>query len=186
MIRTFIAIDIPSNIKEEIVHFQEETAGAGLPVRWIKSQNIHLTLKFIGEIPESLVNQVIKDIFEGPSLGKKFKITIGGTGVFPNIRRPRIFWVGITSGQDETGKLANCLEERLVHLNISKEKRPFSPHLTIGRFRESYRIKNLENFISSEILHAGSFAVDGVKLMKSVLKPSGAEYSELAVHSLTG
>lgn len=186
MIRTFIAIEIPSDIKEEIARFQEETASAGFQVRWVKSQNIHVTLKFIGEIPETLVHQVIKDVFEEPSLGEKFQITIGGTGVFPNIRKPRILWVGITSGENEITQLTNRLEERLALLNIPKEKRPFHPHLTLGRFKKSHRINNLGNFISSDILCAGSFTVNAVKLMKSVLKPSGAEYSDLAVNSLSG
>lgn len=186
MIRTFIAIEIPPDIKEEIARFQVETTDAGFPVRWVKSQNIHVTLKFIGEIHETLVRQVIKDVFEGSSLGKKFQITIGGTGVFPNVNKPRIFWVGIMSGQNELIQLANRLDERLALLKIPKEKRTFRPHLTIGRFRQPHGIKNLENFISSDILYAGSFSVDAVKLMKSVLKLSGAEHSELAVQLLSG
>lgn len=185
MIRTFIAVEIPQEIKEIIADFQKSLAEERFPIRWVKPDNIHLTLKFIGEIPESVIAEIEQNIFHAPPICEPFEITISGTGVFPYMRKPRVFWLGITNGTEELVGLAQLVEEKLVPFNIKKEKRKFRSHLTIGRFKKAARVTGLGRFLSPDILYAGTFKVREIILMKSVLKPSGAEYSRIAVHSLS-
>jgi len=184
MIRTFIAIKIPENIRKLIDDFQKSLRCEHFPVRWIAIENMHLTLKFIGEIPSDTVDAIKNELFEAPPIWKPFEITISGTGVFPNIRKVRIFWIGITNGSEELIKLVNLIESHLTKFNIKKEKRPFKPHLTIGRCKIPRHLKGLEQFVSRDIFYAGSFVVNEIIFMKSVLRPTGAEYTPLAVHSL--
>ena len=184
MTRTFIAIELPHGIKKEIAGFQENIASSGFPVRWIPVKNIHITLKFIGEIPESLVQQIERDILTSPPMCEPFTVKIGGTGVFPNLKRPRIFWVGIAAGGHEIQLLSSALEEQLFSLGIPKEERKFRAHITIGRFRHQRHMKTIQEFVSQNILNAGEFQVEKIVLMKSTLRPSGAEYSVVKEHSL--
>ncbi len=184
MIRTFISISIPENIRQAIAGYQESMSGMINSIRWTKPENIHITLKFIGEIREELVDRIIKNVMDQPPYLGSFDLEISGAGVFPNIKRPRIYWIGITSGQKQLSRLASDLEDRLEPLGIAREKRPFKPHITIGRAKKGSPVSGLKENIESEVLSPLSFHVDRIHLMKSVLKPSGAEYSSLAYHSL--
>ena len=111
-------------------------------------------------------------------------MSLGGTGVFPGVRKRRVFWVGVTEGHQELARLANILKERLLLLHITKEKLAFKPHVTIGRFAKPPPGNDLNVYCAPDLLDAGRFSVDTVLFMKSVLKPSGAEYTVLAEHSL--
>lgn len=186
MIRTFIAIEIPDTIRKIIANFQRSLAEEPFPIRWVKPENIHLTLKFIGEVPPETVQTIREKVFDAPPLTKPFEVTVSGTGVFPNIRKPRVFWIGITRGAEELIHLAGRIEQELEPLKLRKEKRSYKPHLTLGRFTKTRRIKGLEQFLSPDILYAGTFRVNSLVLMKSVLSPEGAEYTPLAEHALAG
>lgn len=186
MIRTFIAVEIPHEIKSHIADFQRELKPENFPIRWVKPNGIHITLKFLGEISEDLVENIKTEIFEKPPVREPFEIMVSGTGVFPNNKKPRVLWTGVTNGAEELAALAGKIDNRLGDLfDIQKETRALRPHLTIGRVKKSYRIKNLERFISPDILYAGSFSVNEIVLMKSVLTPAGPEYTPLAIHALT-
>ena len=183
MIRTFIAIDIPEDIRSRIADFQNTMIRSNLAVRWVKPENIHLTLKFIGEIPEQLVGEIKSGLFDAPSLREPFDVTLSGTGVFPNIRRPRIFWAGITSGAEELSRLSKEIQEKLVRFGVEKDARAFKPHLTIGRIKPGKPVEGLEHYVGAGLLQPGAFRVKEIAFMKSVLHRTGAEYSSLAVHS---
>lgn len=184
MIRTFIAIEIPDEIKGKIARFQKQVAADEKSIRWVNVKNIHITLKFIGEIPESLVEKIVISIFEKPPQINTFEIGLKGTGAFPNLRRPRVVWVGITSGNEQLTKLVTYLEAQLTILGIPKENRKFKSHVTIGRIKNNQKLKNPEIFDNPDALDAGEFQAQKIVLMKSELKPSGAEYSVLAEQSL--
>lgn len=149
-------------------------------IRWVNVGNIHITLKFIGEIPESLAKNIVINIFEKPAKIKTFEIGLKGTGVFPNLRRPRVVWVGITSGKEQLIKLVTDLESQLSELGISKENRKYKPHITIGRIKHNQKLNDPKMFDNQEALDAGKFPAQKIVLMKSELKPAGAEYSVLA------
>ena len=185
MIRTFIAVNLPPEIKDALYGLQQDLSAERLPVRWIKPESIHITLKFIGEIPEELVQHIKTELFETPTpLCEPFPITISGTGIFPNARRPRILWVGITKGAEQLAGLAKYFEDALLPLNIPKEDRPFKPHITIGRFTNQNPIKNAAAIISPAVPEPMTFTANAVFFMKSTLKPSGAEYSVIFEHNL--
>ncbi|MFC1563876.1 RNA 2',3'-cyclic phosphodiesterase [candidate division KSB1 bacterium] len=180
MIRTFIAVKIPSVIQQVISDFQKSVSEEIPGIRWIKPENIHITLKFIGEIKEELVDRIIRDVMNVPQGEKKFDLSISGTGVFPNLKRPRIFWIGINRGSKKLSKLASCIEDRLIPMGIQKEKRSFKPHITIGRFKNIPHISGLSEFVSPEVFGECEFPVSEFHLMKSTLMPTGAEYESLA------
>lgn len=184
MIRTFIAVNLPQNIKDALYKLQQDLSADKLPIRWVKTESIHITLKFIGEIHEEIVKKISDDLFTIPPICEPFTITISGTGVFPNAKRPRILWVGITEGDEILAELAKSFEEALLPLKIPKEGRPFRPHITIGRFTLQRPLKNT-NILSPNIFPPQTFTTDKISFMKSTLKPSGAEYSTIAENLLT-
>ena len=184
MIRTFIAIEIPDEIKGMIARFQKQVAADEKSIRWVNVRNIHITLRFIGEIPESLVEKIVISIFEKPPQIDTFAIGLKGTGAFPNLRRPRVVWVGITSGNEQLTKLVTYLEAQLTNLGIPKENRKFKSHVTIGRIKNNQKLINSGIFDDPDLLNAGEFQAQKIVLMKSELKPSGAVYSVLAEQSL--
>ncbi len=184
MIRTFIAIEIPAEIKQKIVKFQESINIKYFPVRWTKAQNMHITLKFIGEIEENLVDKINKELMTPPPLSEPFEISISGTGVFPNPQKPRVMWTGIRDGVNKLTDLSKKVENILLEYGISKEERNFKPHLTIGRFRGRLKIEDNKKYFSPDLLNTGSFEVSEILFVKSILNPTGAEYSNIGVHSL--
>jgi len=184
MIRTFIAINIPDNIKELIAEFRDTLVGAHFPVKWVRPENIHLTLKFIGEIPQNLVDRICDDMKNTPPLCEPFEIAVSGTDVFPNLNKPRVYWIGITHGAGELIQLARDIDEKTARHGIEREKRPFRPHLTLGRVKSPKPVRGIDKFISPDIFYAGTFIAEEIVVMQSVLKPSGPVYTPLAVHSL--
>ncbi|MFC1555996.1 RNA 2',3'-cyclic phosphodiesterase [candidate division KSB1 bacterium] len=181
MIRTFIAVEIPETVKNEIADFQNALRKEHFSIRWVRPENLHLTLKFIGDIPESLVEDIKTGVFERGSLYSPFEVSLKGTGVFPTIKRPKVFWAGITQGRDELSTLAEKTENALVKFGIEKDRRPFKPHLTIGRIKDPRETSGIVRHISVDFFTGIPFTVDRMIFMRSILKPSGAEYSPLAV-----
>jgi 2'-5' RNA ligase len=181
--RTFIAIELPENIKTTLSRLQDKLKQCGADVKWVEPHNIHLTLKFLGEIEDSKlekINQIIKDTAENKL---KFEITLAGLGVFPNINHPKIIWVGIKNGDNETKLIAEELEEKLQRLNIPKEERQFSGHITIGRIKSWLNkdkliggLSTLRDDLPKEKI---SFIADKITLFKSSLKPNGPIYEVL-------
>jgi len=184
IIRAFIAIDLPTQILEQIQQLQEFL----LPItnsliRWTKPENIHLTLKFLGEFEKQKLNEVQNVIREIATTEVSFTLFIKGYGVFPNLEQPRIVWVGI----DECVPLKTLvrrLEENLRPLGFKPENRPYKPHLTIGRVKQDYSLqKNLKltGILCTAKTITGSFSVEEIALYRSDLKPGGPVYSRLMV-----
>ena len=182
-IRAFIAIEIPRDIHEKIAQIINTIdPNKSLSLRWIQTHNIHLTLKFLGDIPISHINQIHALLIEYCKTLQQFDLTIRGIGAFPNAHRPRIIWLGIEVGHN-LRVLQAMIENALFPLGYQKEERNFSPHLTIGRVQKSAKPNDLEHISSSlnavNINTIGTFSVNGIKLFKSTLKPEGAYYDEM-------
>ena len=184
-IRTFISIKLPESTISSINRIQDGLLSYGFKVRWVRSQNIHLTLKFLGDIRETDVDRIGDAMTE--SAGEYGPITLNtkGIGTFPGIKRPRIVWVGITGQVDRLAGLQGTLEKRLAKLGFPEENRSFKGHLTIGRIKGRIDPKRFLDAMH-EFAEFGSttFTADKIILFRSELKPSGAVYTELLSASL--
>jgi len=187
--RTFIAIELPQEIKNKLSGLQARLKQSGADVKWVEPKNIHLTLKFLGEIDEAKSVKVAGIIEDITRSSKQFQINLSSLGAFPKIEFPRVIWVAIAKGNQETVALAKDLEEKIEKLGIPKEDRPFSSHITIGRVRSPLNkdklvkaLKETENYFGGENIE---FGVTKITLFKSTLGSSGPVYEALKEINLT-
>ena len=182
IIRAFIAIKLPEEIQEKLGSIQEKLRQSDAHVSWVKPENIHLTLKFLGNINETQVPDIIAALEESAKSVSPFPLQIGYAGAFPNLRFPRVVWVGMSDDEHDSLKTFQAdLESRLARLGFKKEKGRFQPHLTLGRVRSQKNRSNLLRAIESIInVWVGVITVDKICLVKSDLKPTGAEYTDIA------
>lgn len=185
--RAFIAIELPKEIKKYLAGLQEQLKTAGADVKWVAPENIHLTLKFLGEIDEKKVNQVKEILAEVGGNKNSFPIRLSSLGAFPKINFPRIIWVGIDQGSAETEEIVRGLEQNFSQIGIPKEGRPFSSHITIGRMRSSLNrqklVQELNNLVNKRKDNL-EFLATKITLFKSTLTPKGPVYETLKEISL--
>jgi len=184
-IRSFIAIELPEAVLTGLQQLQTELT---LPrysfVKCVSPEGIHLTLKFLGNISAQKVTD-ITGVMEQASQGvSPFQLQITEVGAFPDMRRPRVLWVGIKGEVDKLIGWQQRIDNGLVPLGFAKEARPFTPHLTLARLRENCspgdRLHLGEMVASSNVEVNYNFTVNSLNLMKSQLLPTGAVYSRLA------
>jgi 2'-5' RNA ligase len=177
--RSFIAINLPDTVKQEIDSIVDRLRPAGPPARWVPGSNLHLTLKFLDEIIPDQVMPICGAITMAIANVQAFDIRLRGFGVFPNEKKARVFWVGIADGYEQLKHLAREIDRSVSSLGFPREDREFSAHVTLARFREPGAVERLVKAAShipyqSELVRVGS-----VELMKSVLSSKGATYSIL-------
>jgi len=179
VIRAFIAVDLDDAVIEKVCSVVEILKPRITEIRWPRKENLHLTLKFLGNIAEAQVEPIAAALRRPLGLFSPCTISAKGLGVFPDFRRPKTLWVGLTG--DQLVQLAAEIESALMPLGFTPENRAFTPHLTIGRWREGSRpAKNLRQEIDGlNDFEFGACAVRQIVLFQSVLKPEGASYSEL-------
>lgn len=175
--RSFIAIELPEEVKRYLSEIQENLKKCGADIRWAKPQNIHLTLKFLGDTGEEDIEEISKRLNDVCGNFNIFNLVITGPGIFPGMRSPRVLWVGLNSNKTII-ELQKGIEESIVQVGFKPEKRRFTPHLTIGRFKSSrFKETLLKEIGAKQDMSLGSFEVRSVALIKSDLKPSGAVYT---------
>jgi len=183
LLRTFIATDIPPSILQFI---QQKTEALrtklGDSIRWVSIQNIHLTLKFLGDISPTNVEALAQILATEANSCSQFDISINGLGSFPNSKRPRVLFIGIRAPA-ELDALQRGVESACARLGYKSEAGPFSPHLTIGRVRQNVTFaeqKRIREILEeTKIDSLGTASVNSVHLYKSELKPTGAVYTKL-------
>ncbi len=179
MIRSFVAIEIGSIVIDQIVAFQRMLVDIGADLKLVEAENIHITMRFLGEIPVSLVNRLCEEL--NAVHFKPFEASFQGIGVFPDMRRINVIWVGVEKSVLELVDIYSQLELRFKRLGIFPDGRGFSPHITVARVRSSRnKDKLIETLLSAKDRDFGAFSVDTVKLKKSVLTPKGPIYTTLA------
>ena len=184
-IRTFIAIEIPGNIISKIRELQEGIKVYGLKIRWVRSENIHLTLKFLGDVEAVKIVEIAETISKTAEGYTPISLKAKGIGVFPSIKRPNVLWVGLTGQLESLVRLQKALDENLKELGFPGEKRPFKGHLTMGRIKAKIDVKKFgDALMAFSSFKSETFTADQIVLYKSELKPSGAVYTELASASL--
>lgn len=184
VIRAFIAVDLPSTISQRLdeVSLELKQRLENVPVRWVQVGNIHLTLKFLGDV--SLANmEILKQVLQSEvAIHKRFDVSIGNLGAYPNLRHPRVMWVGVEAPSD-LAYLQRSVETAMARLGYAKEDRPFTPHLTLGRVSRNASSK--ETHAIGEVLDGykvgflGVAPVHTVHLYKSDLRPTGSIYTKL-------
>ena len=181
--RLFIAIDIPELIKDNIYNFAGALLAEDRHIKVVHTQNIHITLKFLGNINISEIEKIKKAIKETADTFENFKYEINGRiNAFPNPCNARVVFLEIGSGGKEISEIYNRLEDNLNRIKIRKEKRDFSPHITIARIKNK---KNIEKLINNHKMSpTGLLDCPGITLFESRLKPHGAEYIILGSYGL--
>ena len=175
--RTFIAVGISDEVREKIAQIQAELKKGEPDVKWVEPENLHITLKFLGEVSEDKLPGVIEKTRLAASGISPFRVHIIGLGSFPSLTSPRVVWVGVKEGKNELRNLSERVEGNLSDLGFAKEKREFSAHLTIGRVRSGRKkeklVKKIEEFANYDV---GEFSVDKVVIMESQLSSKGPTY----------
>jgi len=177
LFRGFIAVDV--DVSSNILDFIEEISKSGANVKLVEPENIHITLKFLGDTKEDLIDDITNITRDSVAGVKPFKIRLVGTGVFPNENYIRVVWIGIKDSEI-IAEIANRIDDRLSSLGFKKERRGFSAHLTIGRVRTAENKENLLNIINKySDLEFCSLDVSSINLVKSDLTPKGPIYTTL-------
>lgn len=183
--RTFIAIELDINIKTNLFEFLRKLDMGIKGIRWIKSQGMHLTLKFLGEITEKKASQVRTVLDQSMKDYPPFLLSLKGTGAFPpRSKFPRVLWVGVEHNET-LHKIQARLENDMEKLHFPKEKREFHPHLTLGRIKRPQNLGPILSLLQEqEKKEFGKMNVKKINFFQSILKPTGAEYSILSEHKL--
>jgi len=180
MIRAFLAIDVPDSYRAGLATVQVALKKSGADVRWVTPANIHLTLKFFGDITDTQVEEIATAAAAVAAATPAFHLQAQGVGTFPNPKNPRVIWLGLGGQTDVLAGLVQQLEEAFVPLGFPAEKRSFTPHLTLGRVRSSRGREELQRQMANLVLPAfQDFTVTGMVLYQSSLRPQGAVYTPL-------
>ncbi len=184
LLRVFIAVDITNEqIKKLVEGVQRELIKGGVDCKPVELENLHITLRFIGEVPQPVVNEIMSKLktIKYP----KFKIRVKGLGVFPNPQSPRVLWAGIIDGQRELIELHELVEKLVGKYGI-KDDREFTPHLTIARIRSGRNKHIIAQLLEKyQDVEFGEQEVTCIKLKKSTLTPRGPIYTDLLEVPLT-
>jgi 2'-5' RNA ligase len=180
LVRSFLAIELPKPILRKIEEVQGDLRSTRADVRWVNPEKIHLTLKFFGNIEESGIDPIFKSIGEPIRDTSPFSLKVRGVGAFPNLKNPRVIWMGLVDGKEVLILFQKQIETQLEKIGFQPEDRPFHPHLTLGRMKSSRGKEELAGRMEKHKEEEfGDFEVERVILFKSDLKPSGPIYIPL-------
>jgi RNA 2',3'-cyclic 3'-phosphodiesterase len=183
-IRAFIAIELPPDVKTALKNIQTKLKQAGnQAVKWVEFANIHLTLKFLGNISSAQIELVTSAMQAAAQSSGPFRLQVQAPGAFPNLNRVQVIWIGLTGDLDHLAILQKSLDSNLAKLGFPPENKPFSPHLTLGRVRETATLADKQTIgksISTFTIEPGMiFDVLSLNLMQSRLSSAGPTYTRL-------
>lgn len=177
--RLFVALDIPDEVRGAIGEMIARLRSVARGARWVRPEGVHVTLKFIGEMPAERVS-AIEDALRGAGVAAPVEAKFLGAGFFPNERHPRVFWAGVEASAN-LAELAGEVDRHLSTLGIAAESRAFRPHLTLARFKSEDGLPRLREEIKKlEPIDFGSMRASEFYLFQSLLGPGGAKYTKLA------
>ena len=180
IIRAFIAIKLPDAVISSLGQLQQSIRKFGFHIRWVRPENIHLTLQFLGDVKVSQLSRIRFAMQAAAVECKPMTLNAKGVGVFPNLRRPRVLWAGISGAIQPLFAYRQRLTEELALLGFATEKKPFKAHVTLGRFKHGGDYQQLAR-VMKELgdYHSADFHVTESALFKSNLRKSGAVYTQL-------
>ena len=177
--RLFIAFPLPVEIKKYLsktIDDFKSHCSDNKAVKWVDANNIHLTVKFLGDTDSSLLDTIKKEL---SNIGKQFPIincSINKVGAFPNLNKPRVYWIGIDPQNDDIFELAEQTDKAMSQLGFEKESRKFQAHLTLGRIKISYELSDLNQYISNYKVEPKQLTINKLRLYKSTLIRQGPIY----------
>ena len=184
-IRCFIAVEIPDTIKNKLVHIQGTLRKQIQKASWVKPNNVHLTLKFLGDVDPDNLESIAEAIERVTSLHRSFVLHIGGLGAFPNLARPRVIWVGVRVGGEHVSSLAQDINMALSECGFPLDAKKFGPHLTIARLKARLDLRPYTNqYRQYDRINGAEMSVNSISLIQSQLHSTGAIYSTLQSYSL--
>ena len=179
-IRAFIAIPLDSNIQHSIEHIQDHLKQTNNDVKWVKPENIHITLKFLGDVKQEQINSVKGALAIFTQNMRPFEVELSRLGAFPNIDRPRTLWVSLNDSKQRLSRIAVSLEKALDKIGFQGDQKSFSPHITIGRIRSSKNIDALSQSASNyQISENCTQTISKIILFQSTLCSEGPIYKSL-------
>lgn len=186
--RIFAAVDISDEVRSAIRNYinEQRLSHSDLAIRWERIEKLHITLKFLAEADDRQATAMDKALSQVAAAHLPFDAEINGIGVFPNIRSPRILWLGVGSGESQIKDIAGELESICRQQGIASEKRPFHPHVTLGRIRPARTKSTAARNLLQDEFSAKSFRVERLTLYESSLSPTGSTYSVLSTYTLSG
>jgi len=185
-IRAFIAVEMPTQIRDGLAEIRRQLKRTGADARWVKPSNVHLTLRFLGnDVPSRTVDAIGDLLHNHLKSVQPFRITVGGLGAFPNVMKPRVVWVGIQPRDGPLPALRTAVEEAVEEAGWTREDRAFAPHLTLGRIKSQSTTGKLRRLLEKGTSDPiGSMVVSSVALIRSELTPSGPVYETLTTVTL--
>ena len=180
MVRAFVAANLDSDLKAALAIAQDRLKATRSDVGWVRPENLHLTLKFLGQVEEGRLGAIGEAIAAAATGSGPIRLVFEGLGAFPSPRAARVVWIGLSHGAEALAKLQTRVEVGLESLGFAREERPFTVHLTLGRVRSPAHREQLARALTSTSVEAlGEMALDRIELMKSDLSARGARYSIL-------
>ena len=183
-LRLFIAARPPDAVLKGIADLSASLASRGDGVRWVRGDGVHLTLKFLGNTDEEKVPGIDRAVSECARGVGEIRLTVGRVGTFPDLRRPRVIWVGLAGDLARLESVQQAVEEACFGLGFEKEGRAFRPHLTLGRVKDRLAVDTIKKIEQSRDIVLGDMVVDAIELIRSDLSPSGAVYTTLSCYPL--
>jgi 2'-5' RNA ligase len=189
-LRLFVALELPPEVRAVLVAGQEHLTTRQLSVRWVAPDSAHLTLKFLGSVASTEVDAVTVAMQQAASGHAPFTLQTTSLGAFPNVRQPRVVWLGLEGALQMLHSLQQDIERWIAPLGYPTEQRPFNPHLTLGRTQKDattgQRTEIGRAIQQASPLTQATWTVDSVSLMRSTLRPQGPIYTQMARQALTG
>jgi 2'-5' RNA ligase len=187
-VRTFLGIDLGAKTRDQLVSLQQDLATVASDVKWVESENLHLTLLFLGEVEQREVLDICRATQKAIEELQAFSMSVEGAGCFPNPRRPRTLWMGIGAGSEQVCAVHDAIEAPLLDMgSYRRETRAYVPHVTLGRVRGDRPNDELAKaLVNHKTWSAGEVAVGEVQVMSSELTPEGPIYTILGRAKLFG
>ncbi|MGE5586825.1 MAG: RNA 2',3'-cyclic phosphodiesterase [Clostridia bacterium] len=184
-IRCFIAVFLDPALRPQVVALQRHLAQSGADVKWVEPENLHFTIKFLGDVEESRLAGLAASLRACVGEVNPFELSLGAAGAFPRLQDPRVIWVGVEAGRQPFVTLASMVEEAMKAEGFKREGKGISPHLTVGRARSGRNLHALADRLASSAPLEGTMKVDKIQLVASELTSRGPIYNPVATVSLS-
>ena len=186
-LRTFLAIETPDEVQSQAARLIDQLSRVQAPVRWVEPENLHFTLKFLGDVNLTDTAEICRRVARVTAAWAPIDLIVEGLGAFPSIERPRTIWVGASDGGERLAELCAAIEETLAEMGFNREQRRFTPHITIGRVRGTKQMQQLAELLQEhDDFLAGPMTADEVVLFSSERAADGPFYQSLGRARLDG